>query len=177
MKKKKKISFVIPCYNEEKNPDTLKVIWECIGCMLAPTKPFGKIFIWYGSGNNGKSLLLKIIQKIMGDFMTSANILSINDKFALEGVMPGIANVTDDVGITTLKETGTLKSLIQGGKIEVHRKFKNSVWWKPDSQFIICCNEIPRIADTTKGMIRRLAFIPFEMQLDDDNVDIMLEKN
>ena len=139
----------ISCYNKDNNPDIIKVIWECIGCMLSPTKPFGKIFIWYGSGANGKSLLLKLIKNIMGNFMTHANILSINDKFALQGVIRGIANVTDDVGITTLKETGILKSLIQGSNVEVNRKHTSSIWWKPNSQFVICCNEVPKIADTS----------------------------
>lgn len=35
----------------------------------------------------------------------------------------------------------------------------------------MCCNDIPRIQDTTKGMIRRLAFIPFKMQLEEDEID------
>ncbi len=165
----------ISCYDKKKNPDIIKIIWECIGCMLAPTKPFAKIFIWYGSGANGKSLLLKLVKKIMGNFMTHSNILSINDKFALENVVNGIANITDDVGVTTLKETGTLKSLIDGGNIEVNRKYKKSIWWKPNSQFVICCNEVPKISDTSFGMIRRLAFIPFEMQLEQDKIDIKLE--
>ena len=165
----------ISCYDKDKNPDILTIIFECIGCMLSPIKPFGKLFIFYGSGANGKSLLLKLVEAIMGDLMTHSNILSVNDKFALEGVINGIANVTDDVGITTLKETGTLKSLIQGSSIEVNRKYKNSIWWKPNSQFIICCNEVPKISDTSPGMIRRLAFIPFEMQLPDNKQDIKLE--
>ena len=156
------------------NPIVEQVIWECIGCMLAPSKTFGKIFIWYGSGANGKSLLLKIVNIIMGNLMTHANILNINDKFALEPVISGVCNVTDDVGITTLKETGVIKSLVDGTAIEVNRKFKKSIWWEPNSQFIMCCNEIPRIADTSKGMIRRLAFIPFDMQLRDDQLDRML---
>ena len=153
------------------NKDVLKVIWECVGCMLAPDKPFGKVFIFYGNGNNGKSLLLRFVAEIMGSLMTYGNILAINDKFALEPVIHGIANVTDDVGITTLKETGLLKSLVDGGKVEVNRKFKESVWWKPNSQFVMCCNEIPRIQDTTNGMIRRLGFIPFELHLPENAVD------
>ncbi len=165
----------ISCYDKKKNPDIIKIIWECIGCMLAPTKPFAKIFIWYGSGANGKSLLLKLVKKIMGNFMTHSNILSINDKFALESVVNGIANITDDVGVTTLKETGTLKSLVDGGNIEVNRKYKKSIWWKPNSQFVICCNEVPKINDTSFGMIRRLAFIPFEMQLKKEDIDVKLE--
>lgn len=165
----------ISCYDKDKNPDILTIIFECIGCMLSPTKPFGKLFIFYGSGANGKSLLLKLVEAIMGDLMTHSNILNVNDKFALEGVINGIANVTDDVGITTLRETGTLKSLIQGSSIEVNRKYKNSIWWKPNSQFIICCNEVPKISDTSPGMIRRLSFIPFELQLPDDKQDIKLE--
>lgn len=85
----------------------------------------------------------------MGDFMTHSNILAINDKFSLEHVVNGVCNVTDDVGVTTLKETGLLKSIIQGSSIEIHRKFKGSIWWKPNSQFILCCNDVPRINDTT----------------------------
>lgn len=165
----------ISCYDKNKNPYVINIIWECIGCMLAPTKPFGRIFIWYGSGANGKSLLLKLVKTIMRDLMTHANILAINYKFSLESVVNGISNVTDDVGVTTLKETGILKSLIQGSDIEVNRKYKSSIWWKPNSQFIICCNEVPKIADTSPGMIRRLAFIPFELQLTDEQQDINLE--
>ena len=152
----------------------LKVILECLGCMLAPVSKFGKIFIWYGGGANGKSLLIKLMSLIMGDLMTHGNVLAINDKFALEGVMNGICNVTDDVGITTIRETGILKSIIDGSEIEVHRKYRSSVKWKPNSQFVMCCNEIPRINDTTKGMIRRLAFIQFDMQLKDDEIDVFL---
>ena len=156
------------------NPMVEKVIWECLGCMIAPSAKFGKIFIWYGSGANGKSLLLNIMEAIMGNLLTHSNILNINDKFALEDVVNGISNVTDDVGITTLKETGILKSLVDGSVINVNRKFKQPIKWKPDSQFVMCCNEIPKIADTTRGMIRRLAFIPFDMQLRDDEIDIFL---
>lgn len=160
----------ISCYN----PKVKQVIWECLGCMLVPVSKFGKIFIWYGSGANGKSLLVNIMEAIMGSLLTHANILNINDKFALEDVVHGVANVTDDVGITTLKETGILKSLIDGSTIEVHRKFKQPIKWKPDSQFVMCCNEIPKIADTTRGMVRRLSFIPFDMQLSDDEIDVFL---
>ena len=162
----------ISCGNEK----ILQIMWECIGCMLAPDKPFGKIFIWYGSGANGKSLLIKLMDEIMGEFMTHANVLTINDKFSLENVFKGICNVTDDVGITALKETGLLKSIVQGGRIEVHRKFKDSIWWKPNSQFVLCCNDVPRINDTTPGMIRRLSFIPFEMNLPPEKLDIKLER-
>ena len=107
--------------------------------------------------------------------MTSANILNINDSFALQNVYKGICNVTDDVGITTLRETGLLKSLIDGSDIEVNIKHKDPIQWKPNSQFVMCCNEIPRIADSTKGMIRRLAFIPFELELEPKEMDIFLK--
>lgn len=157
----------ISCGNKELE----LIMWECIGCMLSPIKPFGKIFIWYGSGNNGKSLLIKLIAEIMGPLMTYSNILNVNDKFALEGVVRGITNVTDDIGITVIKETGLLKSLIDGSAVEINRKFKEPVWWEPNSQFIMCCNELPRIQDTTHGMIRRLAFIPFDLHLEEDKID------
>ena len=165
----------ISCYDKEKNPNVLKIIWQCIGCMLAPTKPFGKIFIWYGTGANGKSLLLKLLKKIMGNLMTHANILNINDNFALQNVHKGIANVTDDVGITTLKETGIFKSLIDGLDIEVNIKHRDPIVWKPNSQFVMCCNEIPRIEDTTEGMFRRISFVPFEMHIPKEKRDIKLE--
>lgn len=156
------------------NTEIEQIICECLGCMLAPTNHFGKIFIWYGSGANGKSVLVKAMGEIMGNLMTHSNILNINDKFALENVVNGICNVTDDVGITEIKETGILKSLIDGSEIEVNRKYKQPIKWQPNSQFIMCCNELPKINDTTNGMIRRLAFIPFNMQLLKDQIDYNL---
>lgn len=35
----------------------------------------------------------------------------------------------------------------------------------------MCCNQLPSIKDTTKGMLRRLAFIPFDMQLTEAEID------
>lgn len=148
-----------------------KVICECLGCMLAPENRFGKIFVWYGNGNNGKSVLIKVMEKIMGNFLTGANILKINDKYALSRAYKGIANVTDDVGVTILRETGILKSIIDGSEIEIERKYYDPISWKPISQFVMCCNELPKIQDNSKGMLRRLAFIPFELQLKENEID------
>ncbi len=157
----------ISCSNQE----VKQVICECLGCMLAPKNHFGKIFIWYGSGANGKSVLVKVMKAIMGDLLTNANILNINDRFALSRAYKGIANVTDDVGVTTIKETGLLKSIVDGSSIEVDRKHLEPINWVPNSQFVMCCNDLPRIQDTTKGMIRRLAFIPFDLELRNNQID------
>ena len=156
------------------NAEIEQIICECLGCMLAPTKPFGKIFIWYGNGANGKSVLANVMQTIMGDLLTNANILEIDKKFTLSRAYKGIANITDDVGTSALRETGILKSAIEGSKIEIERKYYDPITWKPNTQFVMCCNDIPHIADTTYGMIRRLAFIPFNMQLTKREIDIDL---
>ncbi len=153
------------------NVEIEKIICECLGCMLAPTNRFGKIFIWYGKGANGKSVLANVMQAIMGDLLTNANILKIDRNFTLSRTYKGIANITDDVGTSTLKETGLLKSIIDGSEIEIEKKFCDPISWKPNSQFVMCCNEIPHIADVSYGMIRRLAFIPFSMQLTKDQID------
>lgn len=163
----KKFLQDISCNNE----DIETVICECLGCMLAPTNHFGKIFIWYGNGANGKTVLVKIMQTIMGDLLTNCNILKINDKFTLSRAYKGIANITDDVGITTIKETGLLKSIIDGSSIEIERKYYDPIKWQPNSQFVMCCNQVPKIKDTTKGMLRRLAFIPFDLQLKENEID------
>lgn len=156
-------------------PETLQSICECVGCMLAPKNNFGKIFIWYGSGKNGKSTLMNLVARIMGDLCTSANLLRINDSFALQSVMRGICNITDDIGTSPITETGLLKSVIQGSPIEVNRKYRDPIKWKPNTQFVVGCNEIPRIQDTTGGMTRRILFVPFDLQLTQEQMDIDLE--
>lgn len=163
----KKFLKDISCNNEELE----NVICECLGCMLAPTNHFGKIFIWYGNGANGKTVLVKVMQTIMGSLLTNCNILKINDRFTLSRAYKGIANITDDVGVTTIKETGLLKSIIDGSEIEIERKYYDPIKWQPNSQFVMCCNQVPSIKDTTKGMLRRLAFIPFDLQLKESEVD------
>lgn len=154
--------------------ETLQSILECVGCMLAPTNNFGKIFLWYGSGRNGKSVLMNLVAHIMGDLCTSANLLRINDDFALQSIMKGICNITDDIGTSPISETGLLKSVIQGSPVEVKRKYRDAIKWKPNTQFVVGCNDIPRINDTTGGMTRRLAFIPFDLHLTDEQTDVDL---
>lgn len=163
----KKFLKDISCNNAELET----VICECLGCMLAPTNHFGKIFIWYGNGANGKTVLVKVMQTIMGNLLTNCNILKINDRFTLSRAYKGIANITDDVGVTTIKETGLLKSIIDGSEIEIERKYYDPIKWQPNSQFVMCCNQVPSIKDTTKGMLRRLAFIPFDLQLKESEID------
>lgn len=155
--------------------ETRQSILECVGCMLAPKNNFGKIFIWYGSGKNGKSTLMNLVAHIMGSLCTSANLLRINDSFALQSVMKGICNITDDIGTSPITETGLLKSVIQGSAIEVNRKYRDPIKWKPNTQFVVGSNEIPRIQDTTGGMTRRILFVPFDLQLTLEQMDIDLE--
>lgn len=142
-----------------------RVILEMVGCMLAPTNTFGKIFICYGSGQNGKSKLFQFVQTIMGPLCTSSHILNLNDNFGLQTVMKGIANVTDDLGTSEIRETGILKTIVDGSSMEVNRKYMTPIKWKPNTQFVVGTNNIPQIKDTSGGMTRRLAFIPFDMQL------------
>ena len=155
--------------------ETLQSICECVGCMLAPKNNFGKIFIWYGSGKNGKSTLMNLVAHIMGSLCTSANLLRINDSFALQSVMKGICNITDDIGTSPITETGLLKSVIQGSSIEVNRKYRDPIKWKPNTQFVVGCNDIPRIQDTSGGMTRRILFVPFDLQLTAEQTDVDLE--
>jgi len=147
--------------------ETQKYVQRIMGSVLGGEMPeFITFFI--GSGQNGKSLCVDVIQFILGDFAAILPFSALlkkrtgsvsNDQHVLKGKRLGVASETatgaplDEqfVKSTTATRTSTSRKLY--GDFEIVTNI---------SKIFVTANEMPLIKDRSRGLSRRLLLIYFK---------------
>lgn len=136
---------------------------EMIGYTLMRHANYQKMFMFYGSGANGKSTLLDLIKAFIGRH----NYVSIDlsdltkGRFNAAELENKLANIGDDVNNMSIDSTGPLKRLSAGNEMQVERKGERPFQLESYATHIYSCNELPRSSsDKTFGYYRRWCFIP-----------------
>lgn len=145
---------------------------EMVGYLLIKNCRFRKGFLFYGSGSNGKSTILNLLKKFIGEENCSTiEMEKLSDRFKTAELENKLVNIGDDINRRDIIDTGTIKKLFTGESVTVERKGQDPFTLKNYAKMIFSCNEIPRIADKTYGMYSRLMLIPFTAKftaLDED---------
>jgi len=135
---------------------------EMVGYTLIKNCRFRKGFLFYGSGSNGKSTILNLLKKFIGDTNCSTiEMEKLSDRFKTAELENKLLNIGDDLNRRDIIDTGTIKKLFTGESVTVERKGQDPFTLKNYAKMIFSCNEIPRIADKTYGMYSRLMLVPF----------------
>jgi putative DNA primase/helicase len=124
-----------------------------------------KAAIFFGFGQNGKSVLLEIIKYVLSQFATTTPADTLlqrrsdqtNDIAALEGVRFVSAIETDEG--QALAE-GRVKSLTGGDEIVCRKLFEEFRTFTPKFKLSLATNAKPRVLGTDNGIWRRLLLIP-----------------
>jgi putative DNA primase/helicase len=116
------------------------------------------------TASNGKSTYIDVLRAILGDEnVSSMDIAALGDRFGPAELMGKLANLGDDIpdGFLHGQELSLFKKLVTGNEIKAERKYHEPFTFKPTATMVFSMNAMPRLADTTEGVFRRLAFIPF----------------
>ena len=131
--------------------------------ILVPhTKPLFHIFYDDGIGGTGKSTLLEILTKIVGEKFTSNVLLDqFGNRFIFSNMLGKYLNVGDDNGKNDeLQNVGTLKSIITGNRVTIDRKNIAPIEVRIFAKQLFATNILPYIDFTDGGIMRRLNIIP-----------------
>lgn len=123
---------------------------------------------------NGKSTYIDMMRSLLGDEnVSSMDIASLGDKYGPAELTGKLANLGDDIPDEFLKgtELALFKKLVTGNKIKAERKYHDPFDFKPMATMVFSMNAMPRLADTTDGVFRRLAFVPFRRTFTPDSPD------
>lgn len=140
-----------------------------------------QIYMLFGNGNDGKSLLLDIIGTVMGDYATTAktDLICVN-KYATSKQTETQLAVLWKKRFVTLEELDkddrlsekTVKTLASSaGKIVARHLYEEEFNYRFIGKLIIATNYKPEIRGTDKGIWRRIVTIPFGLSLKEDQVD------
>lgn len=135
---------------------------EMIGYCLLRRNELGKCFILTGKGSNGKSTFLNIIKAFIGEENISSIALEeLQHRFKTAELYGKLANIGDDISGNYIEDNAVLKKLVTGETVNVERKGKDPFDFDNYSKLIFSANNMPRINDTSDGLMRRIIIVPF----------------
>jgi P4 family phage/plasmid primase-like protien len=151
----------------------MEVLQEYVGWLLVHGDlQFEKFMIMCGRGRNGKSTILRIITKLLGeDNVSQVPLDAFASEFRIHAMADKLANIVGDMGYIDKAHEGLLKQLVTGERIQVNRKHKEPISMRPTAKLLFACNELPQINDKSDGIWRRLIIMPFQYQIPQVSVD------
>lgn len=155
--------------------ELMQVTAEIFGYCLYGGDPFlHKSFILFGSGRNGKSVWLHVLQKLLGDEnCSSVSMAHLDRPFSVVAMDGKLANITGELP-TKPVAADLFKTAVGGEKLTAAKKNKDEFGLRIQCRLVFATNQFPIFRDTTPGMWEKLFIIPFNNYLkpEERNPDI-----
>lgn len=152
--------------------DMRLVIEELIGHILLINRFPHKLFFITGSGANGKSTFLEMLNNFIGDLASHIDIRSFDDGTCVASLVGKLVNIADDIDPLWIDKSKNLKTLASGNTISVRPVYAYPIDVKNTATLIFTTNEPPTFKDKSKGITRRLVIIPFENKVHEINYNL-----
>lgn len=136
--------------------------------------PIQAMMFWYGAGANGKSVLIELIAKMLGDYAAEIRIETLTGKNSQDG-----AKATPDlvylVGARLARasepregeqlQDALVKSITSGEPIMVRPNYGSFFRLYPYFKLTMSGNHKPDIRSTDDGIWRRMKLVPWDVQI------------
>ena len=144
-------------------------VLDIIACIIDGSIAQERFYIFTGEGSNGKSRLLDLIQKTVGDYYSTLPISLLTQKRAASNSAQGEIERTKGRRFAVLSEPnendkiniGYMKELSGNDRILTRGLYKDPYEFKPQFKMILACNELPEIPSQDGGVWRRLRVVEF----------------
>lgn len=156
----------------ENDAERINILQELAGYLLIPSNEQHKFFMLLGSGANGKSAVIRVLEGLVGEENRSAVSLGVfGERFALMTTVGKLLNVCPEADETDEPPMGLMKQYIAGDTITVDVKYNDPITIIPTARLVIAANSRPKFLDTSDGLWRRLVAIPFRVTIPEAQQD------
>lgn len=168
----------------EKDSDLIYYIQKAFGYSLTGDVKEQLIFFCHGSGENGKTVLFTVLEKILGSYglaLPAATFLrntfntQTNDLAMMENRRFVIAS--EALSATKMDEQ-KLKKISGGDTVTARFLNKEFFSFRPSCKLWLFLNHIPMFDDDSHGFWRRVRLVPFQRRFSgkerDDDLDVKL---
>ena len=144
----------------EGNPDKQKFFSQMLGYCMTRSAEYQVFFVFKGVGGTGKSTLVDVVRNIMGsDNISDLQLYQFEKDFGVEALFNKLVNLGDDISGAKLVDSDTFKKASSGDVINIGRKYKDDLVFRPFAKIIFTTNPPPKIVDKTGAMQRRMRLV------------------
>jgi len=153
----------------------IRLLQMWFGYCLLPMTEQHKFLLAVGEGANGKS----VVFEVMGELLGQANVSHVplecfGERFALEATVGKLANIVSEIGEMDKVAEGRLKEFVAADRMNLQRKYRDSVNIRPTARLMLATNTLPRFADRSQGLWRRMILLPFNYSVPPERQDKLL---
>ena len=164
--------------NESLSGDLEKIgiIQEFVGYCMIPTAKFERALFLVGASGSGKSTVLDSIEATLGkENCSGVRMDMICDSRFVGLLLDKYVNIDMEVPQDIDNYEEALKKVISGQTVTVNTKFLPSYDTKITCKLMFAANDLPRIADTSDAIFRRILLLDFNNVVQSDKVDVDLK--
>ena len=173
------ISLVIP------NKNVREYVYLILASCLDGSTKAEKLYVFSGSGGNGKSKLIELLDKALGDYSKGVSIALLTKKRADSNAAQPELAITKGRRVIKFQEaeenakinTGLMKELTGGDKITCRGLFQDPIEFKPQFKPFLICNDKPELPAHDDGTWRRVRLIEFVSRFVADESIINPDRN
>jgi len=144
-------------------------------CLSGENRDEG-FYIWTGSGGNGKSKMIELMQLVLGDYAGGLPVSLITKSRASSNSATPEMERTKGLRLVVMQEPeanesiniGLMKELTGNDKIYARGLFKEPIEFIPQFKMLLMCNDLPNIPTNDDGTWRRLEVVDFIARFVDD---------
>ncbi len=170
------MEFLETIFNGDKS--LIEYLQRAVGYSLSGSTEEQMMFILYGNGRNGKSVFLDIISELFGNYSANIQPQTIMVKQQSNSANPDIAKLAGARLVTTTEpnegvrlDEGLVKQLTGGDKVTARFLYEDEFEFIPQFKLWMATNHKPIIRGTDDGIWRRMAIVPFTVQIPEHKVD------
>jgi len=154
------------------DPEARKHVQLMLGLSLVPDTSFNVMFFLYDpQGGSGRSVLLKVIRRLVGDANVAILPLSnLNGDFVGEELTSALVNIIDDLPERFTRQyaiaVDTLKSLTSGAPVRINKKHRQEIENRlATARIIAATNYLPAFTESDDALYDRIRIIPFHVRI------------
>jgi len=143
----------------------INLLQEFMGYCLTADNSHQKALINFGHGANGKSLIFKVLETILGkDNISSVPISRLDHRHYLAEIFGKLVNISIESETNTEINDANFKTLVSGDSITVDEKYGKPFSFMPFCKLIFSMNTLPYVSDKTSAFYRRVLIIYYEKE-------------
>lgn len=160
------VQFITDVFWGDSDPnEKFNVLLEMIGYSMLTSCIYEKFIILVGNGANGKSVLLSVLETLLG----KQNICAVqpsefDNKFQRAHLNGKLVNVVTEIAEGAVLADAQLKSIVSGEITTAEHKNKAPFEFRPYSTCWFATNHMPHVRDFSNAIFRRAIVIEFNNQ-------------
>jgi P4 family phage/plasmid primase-like protien len=163
--------FLLEIFPDDDNYAKRGLLQQFFGYCLLRDCRYQKALFLYGTGANGKSTVLDVLQAMVGRENTSSlSLADLTQRFKAQFLREKLINLATETNTRDPLATELLKAIISGDPITAEQKYGEQFQFRPFAKFITAMNDAPVIPDKSYGFGRRIIVLTFEKRFTDEEI-------